>query len=67
VCGDTETINKNLIIAFNKYPPEEGIFMRMIHVWILKPDGSTQWYTIPWGKRHLDQIRKEGVIIFSSF
>jgi hypothetical protein len=41
--------------------------MRMIHVWILKPDGTTQWYTIPWGKKHLDVIRREGVIIFSSF
>ena len=41
--------------------------MRMIHVWILKPDGTTQWHTIPWGKKHLDVIRREGVIIFSSF
>lgn len=41
--------------------------MRMIHVWILKSDGSTQWYTIPWGKKSLDGIRKQGLIIYSSF
>jgi len=41
--------------------------MRTIHVWILKNDGSTQWFTIPWGKAHLDNLRKLGVIIFSSF
>ncbi len=46
---------------------EEGIFMRVVHVWILKHDGSTQWYTIPWGKAHLDEVRKNGQIIFSSF
>jgi hypothetical protein len=41
--------------------------MRIVHVWILKYDGTTQWYEMPWGKRHLDEIRRLGVIIFSSF
>jgi hypothetical protein len=37
--------------------------MRFIQVQLLLPGGRIEWRTIPWGKKHLDVIRKEGVII----
>jgi len=37
--------------------------MRYIWVQILMSGGRTQWFCIPWGKKHLDAIRKQGVII----
>lgn len=37
--------------------------MRYIWVHILKKGGVTEWRAIPWGKKYLDEVRKEGVII----
>jgi len=37
--------------------------MRYIWVHLLLPGGKTEWRAIPWGKRHLDEVRKEGAII----
>ena len=36
---------------------------RFVNVMILKPDKSTEWITVPWGKAHLDWIRKQGNVI----
>jgi hypothetical protein len=41
--------------------------MRYLRVCILRWDGQTEWRIIPWGKYHLDQIRKDGDIILSFF
>jgi hypothetical protein len=37
--------------------------MRYIWVHLLKAGGVTEWRCIPWGKAHLDAVRKDGVII----
>ena len=39
--------------------------MRYLKVCLLTWDGNTEWRLIPWGKKHLDLIRKEGHIIMS--
>jgi len=36
---------------------------RFIWVQLLLKGGKTEWRCIPWGKAHLDKLRKEGVII----
>jgi len=38
---------------------------RMIWVELLS-DGKISWHKIPWGKAHLDYIRKFGIILFYS-
>lgn len=37
--------------------------MRYIWVHLLMAGGETKWICIPWGKKHLDEARKQGVII----
>jgi hypothetical protein len=37
--------------------------MRLIWVHLLLTDGTTEWRHIPWGKSHLDELRKVGIII----
>jgi hypothetical protein len=34
--------------------------MRQINIHILWSGGITEWLTIPWGKAHLDYIRRLG-------
>jgi hypothetical protein len=29
------------------------------------PNGRVQWFDIPWGKSHLDVIRKHGTILMT--
>jgi hypothetical protein len=41
-------------------------FMRYLSVLILRPDKKTEWVTIPWGKYHLDLLRKSGNLILFS-
>lgn len=37
--------------------------IRMIWVHLLHIGGKTEWRQIPWGKKHLDQVRKNGTDI----
>ena len=37
--------------------------MRYIYVHVLREGGVTEWRIIPWGKAHLDYIRKNGGVI----
>lgn len=37
--------------------------MRYIWVQLLLSGGKIEWRCIPWGKKHLDAARKDGVII----
>jgi hypothetical protein len=32
---------------------------------LLKHNGKIEWYEIPWGKSHLDVIRKHGTILMT--
>jgi hypothetical protein len=38
----------------------------MRHMWVqlLKPGGVIEWRHMPWGKRSLDILRREGTILF---
>jgi hypothetical protein len=40
--------------------------MRTVTLYILKPDKSTEWITVPWGKAHLDYVRNQGNTILMS-
>lgn len=37
--------------------------MRYMCVHLLLPGGKTVWEWVPWGKRSLDNLRKQGYII----
>jgi hypothetical protein len=37
--------------------------MRFIHVHLLRQDGKTEWRRVPWGKRYLDDLRRQGYAI----
>lgn len=37
--------------------------MRKIWVHLLLQCGKTEWVQIPWGKKHLDAVRRKGAII----
>ena len=36
---------------------------RYIWVQLLMHGGEIKWFCVPWGKKHLDAVRKYGVII----
>lgn len=40
--------------------------MRTVTLFVMKPDKTTAWITIPWGKKHLDWYRNNGYIILLS-
>lgn len=41
--------------------------MKHIVVHLLLPNGRTEWRRIPWGKRHLDELRKQGCVILGTY
>jgi hypothetical protein len=41
--------------------------MKYVSVFILRPDKKLEWRDIGWGKRYLDELKKEGCLILNSF
>jgi hypothetical protein len=40
--------------------------MRTVTLFVMKPNKTTEWITVPWGRSHLNYVREQGYVILMS-